>query len=70
VGDTIDHQAAGATDAFPAVVIKGNRDLAPLHQPLVQNIEHLEERHVRADLGGVVLDEAAWCGSARLAPDP
>jgi hypothetical protein len=56
MGHAIDHQTARSTDPFAAVVIKGDRDLPPLHQPLVEDIEHLEEGHIGTDPGGLVLD--------------
>jgi hypothetical protein len=39
-------------------MIEGNGDLALLHETFVDNVEHLEERHVRADVACLVLDHA------------
>ena len=54
VGDAVDHQAAGSADPLAAVVIEGDGQLAPLHEPLVDDVEHLQERHVGADVAGLV----------------
>ena len=43
VCDTVDHQAAHPADAFPAVVIEGDRYFPALGQALVDDIEHLQE---------------------------
>ena len=42
----VDHHAAHAADAFAAIVVEGDRLLALLDQALVDDVEHLEERHV------------------------
>jgi hypothetical protein len=46
VGNAVDHHAAGAEDTLAAVVAEGDRVLVGQRQPLVQHVEHLEERHV------------------------
>ena len=63
VGDAVDHDAAHAADAFAAVVIEGDRLLALVHELFVQDVEHLQERHVRVGVVDLVTDHAA--GSAR-----
>ena len=47
VGDAVDHESAGAADAFAAIVVERDRLFALFDQLLVENVEHLEERHVR-----------------------
>ena len=69
VRHAVDHEAAGAADPLAAVVVEGDRLLALLHQPLVDHVEHLEERHVGADVGGLVADHAPRRGRAGLPPD-
>ena len=54
VRHAVDHQAAGAADPLAAVVVERDRQLALADQPLVQHVEHLEERHLRADARHVV----------------
>jgi hypothetical protein len=70
VGLAVDHHAARATDAFAAVVVKGDRLLPVADQPLVEHVEHLEKRHV----GGDVVDRIDLKSPARLGiglpPDP
>jgi hypothetical protein len=54
-GRTVDHQAAHAADALAAVAVEGDRLLALGVELLVEDVEHLEERHVfetSADLVG------------------
>jgi hypothetical protein len=46
VGLAIDHHAARAADALATVVVESNRLLPLADQPLVEHVEHFEERHV------------------------
>ena len=69
VGLAVDHQAAGAADALAAVVVERDRLLALVDQALVDDVEHLEERHVVADAAALVGLEAARIVRAVLAPD-
>ena len=69
VRPAVDDDAAGAADALAAVVVEGDRVLALLDQALVDDVEHLEERHVRADVGRLVGDEAARRLRVLLPPD-
>jgi hypothetical protein len=62
-GDAVDHQRAGAADALAAVVVEGDRLLALRDQPLVEHVEHLEERHVGRDVVDGRSDEAPLAGS-------
>jgi hypothetical protein len=70
VRDAIDHQAAHAADAFSAVAVEGDGILALESQPLVQHIQHLQERHVLGDVVDLVNGHLAFGTRARLAPDP
>ena len=65
----VDHQRAGAADALPAVVVEDDRLLALLDQPLVEDVEQLEERRLVADLGDLVRLEPALFVGPVLAPD-
>ncbi len=67
VGLPVDHEPAGPADAFPAVVVEGDGLLALQHQALVEQVQHLQERGVGGDLGGVG-DEAARDAGAGLTP--
>ncbi len=69
VGTAVDDHAARAADAFPAVVVEGDRVLALPDQPLVDDVEHLEEGHLLVDVAGLVGDEAARGFRVLLAPD-
>jgi hypothetical protein len=58
-----------AADAFAAVVVEHDRLLAVSDQPLVDDVEHLQERRLVADLGNDVGLEATRVVRAVLAPD-
>ena len=66
----IDHDPAGAADAFPAVAVEGDRLMARVDQTFVEHVEHLEERHVLAHVGHGVLHHGTGVGRPGLAPDP
>ena len=66
----VDHQAAHAADALAAVAVERDRVLAVEDEPLVEDVEHLEERHVRGHVVDVVGDQAALGVRGRLPPDP
>ena len=44
----VDHEAAGAADALAAVALERDRVLVLQGQALVEEVEHLQERHLRA----------------------
>jgi hypothetical protein len=69
VGFAVDHQAARAADALAAVVLELDRVLALLDELLVEDVEHLEERHVGADVVEVVGLESGPGVGAGLPPD-
>src|SRR5690606_30593379 len=69
VGDAVDHDPAGAADPLAAVVVERHRFLAGGEEPLVEDVEHLEERRVGADVGHLVGHQAAGRLGARLPPD-
>src|SRR5262249_17394004 len=66
---TVDHHRARAADAFATVVVERDRFAAVGDQSLVDDVEHLEERHLGRDVGGVDLLERTLGVGARLAPD-
>ena len=51
------------------VVVEGDRILAALQKLLVQDVEHLQERHVLGDALEQVGEEGALVGGVLLAPD-
>jgi hypothetical protein len=67
----VDHHPAAAADALAAVVLEGDGLLVLGDQPFVDDVEHLEERHVGADVLGLldVRDHLAGLARAGLAPD-
>jgi hypothetical protein len=69
VGDAADHDPAGPADSLATVTVERDRVLALLDELLVEEIEHLEKRHVGADVGDVVGNEAALVLAIPLAPD-
>src|SRR5712691_3039444 len=70
VRDAVDHEATRAADTLAAVVLERDRRLAAVDQLLVDDVEHLEKGHVRADALRLVGDEAAAGVRALLAPYP
>src|SRR5690606_40378404 len=69
VGHAVDHQAAGAADAFTAVAFKGDGLLALADQLFVELVEHFEEGHLRHDVVDGVLLETPGLIGASLSPD-
>ena len=70
VGDAVNHHAACAADSLAAVGVKGDRILTLRDKPLVDDIEHLEEGHVRRDMVGRVVHQPPLRLRSRLPPDP
>ena len=69
MGDAIDHEAAGAADAFAAVVLEGHRLFALFDQILVEHVDDFEHRHLRIFNVDRVADELARFLTILLAPD-
>ncbi len=69
VRHAVDHAAAHAADALAAIVVEGHRLFALGDQVLVQHVEHLQERHVLADVGRFVAHHAALVARVLLPPD-
>ena len=65
----VDDDPALAADPLAAVVVEGDRLLALEDQPLVDDVEHLQERHVGADVAGLVGHEPALGVPVLLPPD-
>jgi len=65
----VDHHAAGAADPLAAIVVEGDGALALFLEPLVQDVEHLEEGEVGADVVDHVGLEAARGVAPLLTPD-
>ena len=68
VGDAVDHLRAGAADPLAAVVVEDDRLFAALDQVLVDFVEHLEKRHVGADVLRLVLLESPLVLGVLLTP--
>jgi hypothetical protein len=64
----VDHHPAGTADPLAAVVLELDRLLAVHDEPVVDDVEHLEERHLGADVGDVVGLERTGRGRRRLTP--
>ena len=63
MGGTVYHKATRTTDALTAVVFKRDGFLALPDQLFVDHVEHFQERHVLADVAGIVTYHAArGCG--------
>ncbi len=66
--DAVDHHAARAADPFSAVVIERDGLFPCEDESFIEGVEHLEERHVRADVRDLVADEPSGGVLVRLAP--
>ena len=69
VRDAVDHHPARAADPLAAVVLERDWLLATPDQLFVDHVEHFEERHIGADMVGLVCDHLAGCLGILLSPD-
>ena len=69
VGGAVDDHPAGTADTFAAVVVEGDGVLAAADEPLVDHVQHLQERHVGADVRGRVALEPSRVVGVLLPPD-
>lgn len=69
VGKTVDHHPAHAADALATVMIEGHRLLAFVGQLLVQQVEHLQEGGIGADVVEMIVLEAPLVVGVGLAPN-
>src|SRR5215213_1009796 len=67
--DTIDHHAAGTADPLPAIVIECDRFLTHLVQVPVDDVQHLEKRHVGIDVFRLVTNHLTLSVRVLLSPD-
>ena len=70
VGNAVDHEAAGSADPFPTIAVEGNRLLAVGIEVLIDVVEHLEERRIRADIVRLVGLEGPGLAALGLTPHP
>jgi hypothetical protein len=68
VGVSVDDHAAGATDPLAAVVLERDGFAALLGESLVDDVEHLQERHVGVDIGDLVAFEISRRLGGPLSP--
>src|SRR6267143_1870597 len=59
VSDAVDHESAHAADPFPAIVVERNWLFTLRDEFLVEDVEHLQERHVGIHALVFVLNHAA-----------
>src|SRR5690606_6529525 len=69
VGLPVDYKAAGAADSLAAVAVEGDGVLPFLGELLVEDVEHLQERHFGENAVDRILFKAARFVGAGLAPD-
>ena len=69
VGHAVDQETARPADALAAIVVEGDRLFAAADQLFVQDVEHLQERHVGGHLLDLVGDELARRLRVFLPPD-
>ena len=68
-GPSADDETAGSADAFTAIMLEGDGVFAAHDQAFVDDVQHFEERHLGADVLGIVADHPALIGSILLPPD-
>jgi hypothetical protein len=64
----VDVASAGPADPFPTVALEGNGLLARSFKALVENVEHLEKRHMLVDVVHLVGLECASTLAVFLPP--
>ncbi len=69
VRDTVDHESAGTTNPFAAIVIESNGLFPFFHELVVEHVQHFQERHVLADAVHLILDHPTAIGCVALPPD-
>jgi hypothetical protein len=69
VRNAVDHKAAGTTNPFAAIMLKGHRFFALFTQTLVKHVEALQHRHLTAFNVHGVADELARGLGIFLTPD-
>ena len=69
VRNAVDHKAAGATNPFAAIVLKGYRLLALFDQALVEHVQALQHRHLTTFNVHGIADELARNPGIFLTPD-
>ena len=69
VGNSVDDETTRSTDPFAAIVLEGNGLFALGDEVLVEDIEHLEERHVGVDVFQLIGLETALVPGVLLPPD-
>jgi hypothetical protein len=69
MGLTIDHHTTGAANPLAAIVVDRDGLLPTLDEALVEHVQHLEKRHVRTHVAGLVPGEPAFVFRAVLPPD-
>ncbi len=66
---SVDVHAAHAADAFSAIVVENNWSLTLANKFLVQNIHHLQKRHIGVDVGDGVINKFPGSLGVLLSPD-
>jgi hypothetical protein len=69
VGLAIDCQRAHPANPLTTIVVEGNRVIAGLDQPFVDNVEHFEKRALAGDPVGFVFDKVSRRVPRFLPPD-
>lgn len=69
MGTAVDDHTAGSTDAFAAIMLERNGVFSFCNEPLVEDIEHFEETHVRAYIVELVCFKSPGDVRPCLTPD-
>ena len=64
----IDHESAHPANSLAAIVVERDRLFAPIHQAFIQDIQHLQKRHVRIDVVGLIANRSAGVAGRLLPP--
>ncbi|HTD15471.1 MAG TPA: hypothetical protein VK673_09840, partial [Chthoniobacterales bacterium] len=66
---TVNHDSALATNAFATVMIKLDRSLSLPDQPIIQEIQHFKDGHIRTNIRYVVVRKLTATRFSLLAPN-
>ena len=65
----VDQETAGAANSLAAIVFERDRGLALVLEVFVQQVQHLEERHIRRNALHLIVSKRAGRFVALLPPD-
>ena len=69
VRHTVDDQGAHSANTFTAIVVKSKAFLALFHFPVVYDVKHFKERHIRRNAVNFYRFKLTFCIGVLLTPD-